>query len=106
MLESKTFSVFYEKIEMLLNEALELGEHIDETSVVQKNLRSLPNQFQAKKTTIQEFQDLNEIKLGKLVGKLITCEIELDMDKGDSKKHKGVALHGVEECEGVKGHCE
>ncbi|KAM1548067.1 hypothetical protein PS2_009181 [Malus domestica] len=32
--------------------------------------------------------------------------MELDMDEGDSKKRKDVALHGVEECEGVKGPCE
>ncbi|XP_018501197.2 uncharacterized mitochondrial protein AtMg00820-like [Pyrus x bretschneideri] len=31
----------------------------------------------AKKAAIQEFQDLNEIKLGKLEGKLITYEMEI-----------------------------
>ena len=111
MLEYETFSVFYEKVVMLTNEALGLGKHIDEalglgkhideTTIVQKILRCLPKRFQAKKATIQEFQDLNEIKLGKLVGKLITYEMELDMDESDSKKRKEVALHGVHNCEVV-----
>ncbi|XP_070665162.1 uncharacterized protein [Malus domestica] len=75
--------------------ASKLGKLIDETTIVQKILRSLPKRFQSKKASIQEFQDLNEIKLGKLVGKLITYEMELDMDVNDSKKRKEVALQGV-----------
>ena len=59
-------------------------------------MRSLPKRFQAKKAVIQEFQDLNEIKLRKLVGKLITYEIELDMDNGVSKKGKDVDLQSVD----------
>ena len=86
MLESETFSIFDEKVEMLTNEALGLGKPIDETTVVQKILRCLPKRFQARKVAIQELQDLNEIKLRKLVRKLITYEVELDMDETDSKK--------------------
>lgn len=67
MLEPKTFSVLHEKVEMLMNEALGLGKPIDEMTVVQKILRSLPKRFHAKKVLIQRFQDLNEIKLGKMV---------------------------------------
>ncbi|XP_068319641.1 uncharacterized protein [Pyrus communis] len=92
MLEFETFSVFFEKIEMLTNEALGLGKPIDETIVVQKILRYLPKRFHAKKAVIQEFKDLNEIKLEKLVGKLITYEMKLDIDESDSKKSKRVAL--------------
>ncbi|KAM1944532.1 hypothetical protein ACFX15_012745 [Malus domestica] len=88
MLESETFSVFYEKVEMLTNEVLGLGKPIDETTVIQKILRSLPKRFHANETDIQEFQDLYEIKLGKLVRKLITYAMELDMDESDSKKRK------------------
>ncbi|KAM1362876.1 hypothetical protein ACFX2H_027646 [Malus domestica] len=92
MLESKTFSVFFEKVEMSTNKALGLGKPIEETTVVQKILRCLPKRFQAEKAVIQEFQDLNKIKLRKLVGKLITYEMELDMDESDSKKRKEVAF--------------
>ncbi|KAM1621778.1 hypothetical protein ACFXTN_018589 [Malus domestica] len=105
MLEFETFLVFYEKIEILTNEALGLGKPIDETTFVQKILRCLPKRFQANKATIQEFQDLNEIKLGKLVGKLIIYGMELDMDESDSKKRKEVALQGVENCEVVGDVC-
>ncbi|XP_048443088.1 uncharacterized protein LOC103926576 [Pyrus x bretschneideri] len=105
MLGFETFSIFFEKVKMLTNEALGIGKPIDETIVVQKILRCLPKRFQVKKAVIQEFQDLNEIKLGKLVRKLITCEVELDMDESDSKKRKEVALQSVENCEGVSDVC-
>ncbi|XP_068320502.1 uncharacterized protein [Pyrus communis] len=93
------------------------GKPIDETTIVQKILKCLSKRFQAKKAAIQEFKDLNEIKLGKLVGKLITYEMELDMDESDSKKRKEAALRGVQNCEvvgdvsgpcfacGGSGHC-
>ena len=49
---------------------MSLGQPIDELLVVQKILRVLPSGFRAKKTAIMEVQNLNEIKLSKLIGKL------------------------------------
>ncbi|KAM2397683.1 hypothetical protein ACFXTH_034457 [Malus domestica] len=86
---------------MLTNEASGLGKLFYETTIVQNILRSLPKKFQAKNAAIQEFQDLNEIKLGKLVKKLITYEMELDMDENDSKKRKEVALQIVVNNDGL-----
>lgn len=45
MLESKTFSAFYKKVEMLTNEALGLGKPINETTVMKKILRTLSKRF-------------------------------------------------------------
>ena len=73
-----------------------MGKHIDEITIVQKILRSLPKIFISKKAVIQEFQDLNEIKLEKLGGKLITYEMAQDMEKNDAKKRSDVSLHNVE----------
>lgn len=55
MKESETFLDFYEKANMLTNEALGLGKPIDETTIVQKILRTLPKRFKEKKADIQEF---------------------------------------------------
>ncbi|XP_070667859.1 uncharacterized protein [Malus domestica] len=106
MLESETFSVFYEKVEMLTNEALGLGKPINETTIVQKILRTLPKRFEAKNVVIQEFKDLNKIKLGKVVGKLITYEMKLDLDKGESKKRKEVALQSVDKSKTIDESCD
>ncbi|CAL8084941.1 unnamed protein product [Prunus armeniaca] len=92
---TESISEFYGRVEMITNEAMSLGQPIDELLVVQKILRVLPSRFRAKKTAIMEVQNLNEIKLGKLVGKLETYEMELNMEENDSKKSKNVALQGV-----------
>ncbi|XP_034197379.1 uncharacterized protein LOC117612848 [Prunus dulcis] len=95
MSETESISEFYGRVEMITNEAMSLGQPIDELLVVQKILRVLPSRFRAKKTTIMEVQNLNEIKLGKLIGKLKTYEMELNMEENDTKKSKNVALQGV-----------
>ncbi|CAL9028709.1 unnamed protein product [Prunus brigantina] len=95
MSETESISEFYGRVEMITNEAMSLGQPIEELLVVQKILRVLPSRFRAKKTAIMEVQNLNEIKLGKLVGKLKTYEMELNMEENDSKKSKNVALQGV-----------
>ncbi|CAL2252833.1 unnamed protein product [Prunus armeniaca] len=86
MSETESISEFYGRVEMITNEAMSLGQPIEELLVVQKNLRVLPSRFRPKKTAIMEVQNLNKIKRGKLVGKLKTYEMELNMEENDSKK--------------------
>ncbi|GKV48808.1 hypothetical protein SLEP1_g55600 [Rubroshorea leprosula] len=50
--------------------------------VVRKVLRSLPKSWEAKKTAIEESKDLNTLKLEDLIGKLMTYEIEVQVDGG------------------------
>ncbi|XP_020412869.1 uncharacterized protein LOC109947335 [Prunus persica] len=95
MSETESISEFYGRVEMITNEAMSLGQPIEELPVVQKILCVLPSRFREKKTAIMEVQNLNEIKLGKLVGKLKTYEMELNMEENDTKKSKNVALQGV-----------
>ncbi|GKV34062.1 hypothetical protein SLEP1_g42483 [Rubroshorea leprosula] len=61
-----------------------------------KALRSLPKNWEAKKTTIEESKDLNTLKLEDLIGKLMTCEIEVQVDGGVEvvEKKKGCCIQG------------
>ncbi|CAL2227896.1 unnamed protein product [Prunus armeniaca] len=95
MSETEFISEFYGRVEMIKNKAMSLGQTIEEILVVHKIIHVLPSRFRAKKTAIMEVQNLNEIKLGKLVGKLKTYEMELNMEENDTKKSKNVALQGV-----------
>ncbi|KAI5316217.1 hypothetical protein L3X38_045393 [Prunus dulcis] len=70
MSETESISEFYGRVEMITNEAMSLGQPIEELLIVHKILRVLPSTFRAKKTAIMEVQNLNEIKLSKLIGKL------------------------------------
>ena len=60
---------------------LNFGEKIDDTKVVRKILRSLPENIQAKVTAIEESKDLDMIKIQELVGSLQTYELGLPLHK-------------------------
>ena len=70
MEEDKSFDEFYAKFKDIVNSAFNLGETIHELKIVRKVLRSLPERFHAKITTIEESKDIDKIPLTKLVGNL------------------------------------
>ena len=53
MEEDESFDEFYAKLKDILNLAFNLGETISEPNFVRKVLRSLPERFYAKITTIE-----------------------------------------------------
>ena len=70
MEEDKSFDEFYAKLKDIVNSTFNLGETILEPKIVRKVLRSLPERFHAKITTIEELKDINKIPLTELVGNL------------------------------------
>ncbi|GKU97219.1 hypothetical protein SLEP1_g10389 [Rubroshorea leprosula] len=72
-----------------------LGKVYPSQEMVRKVLRSLPKNWEAKKIAIEESKDLNTLKLEDLIGKLMTYEIEVQVDGGVEvleKKKKDVAF--------------
>ena len=74
-----------------MNSAFNLGETFPEPKIVRKVLRSLPERFHAKITTIEEPKNINKIPLTELVGNLQTYELGLSRI-GKSGKGKSMAL--------------
>ena len=74
-----------------MNLAFNLGETIPESKIVRKVLRSRPERFHAKITTIEESKDIDKILLIELVGNLQTYELGLTRI-GKSGKGKSMAL--------------
>jgi RNA-binding protein YhbY len=72
MLEEETFREFYTKISDLRNSMMSLGKQILVVKLIRKILRSLPERFKIKVTTIEESKDLKEMKIEELVGSLQT----------------------------------
>ena len=68
MEEDKSFDEFYAKLKNIVNSAFNLREIIPEPKIVRKVLRSLPERFHAKITTIEESKDIDKIPLTELVG--------------------------------------
>jgi hypothetical protein len=58
-----------------------LGETIDESFLVQKILRSLPDRFNSKVSAIEEIDDLKMLTLYQLLGTLTNYEMRITKDK-------------------------
>ena len=63
MSNNELFDSFYGRLNEILIAKLNLREKIEEAKVVRKILRSLPESFLAKVTTVEESKDLDEIKI-------------------------------------------
>jgi hypothetical protein len=65
MLEEETFGEFYSKMSDLRNSMVSLGKPISDIKLIRKILRSLPERFRIKVTTIEESKDLEDSALRK-----------------------------------------
>ena len=78
-----------------MNSAFNLGESIAKSKIVRKILRSLPERFHAKITTIEEVKDIDKIPLTELVENLQTYEMGLGL-MGKGGKGRNSTLKGIE----------
>lgn len=88
MLEDEIFGEFYSKMNDLRNSMVSLGKTVSDVKLIRKILRSLPERFRIKVTTIEESKDLEEMKIKELVGSLQIYELSLP----PIKKLKTIAL--------------
>ena len=91
MEEDESFDEFYAKLKDIMNSTFNLGKTIPKPKIVRKVLRSLPERFHAKITTIEESKDTDKISLTELVGNLQTYELGLTRI-GKSSKGRSMAL--------------
>ena len=70
-----------------------LGEKTEDSKIVRKILRSLPESFCAKVTAIKESKDLNEIKIQELISSLQTYKLSLP----SRRKIKSLTLKTINE---------
>jgi RNA-binding protein YhbY len=77
MMDDETFGKFYSKMSDLRNSMVSLGKTILDVKLIRKILRSLPERFRIKVTTIEESKDLEEMKIEELVGSCQTYELSL-----------------------------
>ena len=93
MSEDVSFDSFYSKLNEVVVGKFNLGENMEDSKIVRKILRSLPESFHAIVTAIEESKDLDDIKVQKLVGSLQTYELSLP----NQRKSKSLALKTVNE---------
>jgi hypothetical protein len=86
MKEDETVGKYFLRVEELVNAMKALGEKIEEPSLVQKILRSLPDRFNPKVSTIEELNDLKTLEFDQLLGTLTTYEMRIVKDKPTSRE--------------------
>ena len=91
--KDESFNSFYSKLNEVIIGKFNLGERTEDSKVVRKILRSLPESFRAKVIAIEESKDLDEIKVQELIGSLQTYELSLP----NQRKSKSLALKTINE---------
>ena len=93
MSEDESFDSFYSKLNEVIVSKFNLGEKTENSKIVRKILRSLPESFRVKVTAIEESKDLDDIKVQELVGSLQTYEMSLP----NQQNSKSLALKTINE---------
>ena len=93
MSEDESFDFFYSKVNEVVIGKFNFEEKTEDSKVVRKILRSLPESFHAKVTVIEKSEDLDEIKVQELVGSLQTYELSLPTQR----KSKSLAFKTINE---------
>jgi hypothetical protein len=70
----------------MVNAIKAFGEKIEEPSLVQKILRSLPDRFKPKVSAIEELNDLKTLEFDQLLGTLTAYEMRIVKDKPTSRE--------------------
>ena len=93
MSEDESFDSFYGKLNEVVIRKFNLGEKTEDSKIVRKILRSLPESFYANVTAIEESNDLDEIKIQELIDSLHTYELSLP----SQRKSKSLTLKIINE---------
>jgi hypothetical protein len=86
MKEDETVGKYFLRVEEMVNAMKALGEKIEEPSLVQKILRSLPDRFNPKVSAIEELNDLKTLEFDQLLGTLTAYEMRIVKDKPTSRE--------------------
>ena len=93
MSEDESFNSFFWKLNEVVIGKFNLEEKTEDSKIVRKILRSLPEGFRAKVTAIKESKDLDEIKIQELINSLQTYELSLP----SQRKSKTLSLKAINE---------
>ncbi|KAL5544086.1 hypothetical protein UlMin_007870 [Ulmus minor] len=86
MKHDESITQMYTRFTDIINDLSSLGKEYSISEKVRKILRSLPKQWEAKVTAIQEAKNLSTLPLDELVGSLMTHEMTMKQNSDDSVK--------------------
>jgi hypothetical protein len=86
MKEDEDISVYFLRVDEIVNAIIGLGEEIEESVIVQKILRSLHMRFNHKISALEERLDLDSISMDELHGIFTTYEMRTEQENLDVKE--------------------
>jgi hypothetical protein len=86
MNEDENITKFFLRVDEMVNAMRGLGETIDDSLLVQKILRSLPERFNPKVSAIEEMSELKTLSLDQLLGTLTAYEMRISTDQNSSRE--------------------
>jgi hypothetical protein len=86
MNEDENISKFFLRVDEMVNAMRGLGETIDDSILVQKILRSLPERFNPKVSAIEEMSEIKTLSLDQLLGTLTAYEMRISKDQNSSRE--------------------
>ncbi|XP_020271959.1 uncharacterized protein LOC109847124 [Asparagus officinalis] len=87
MNEMEAVDDFAEKLTAIVSKIASLGDKLDESTVVKKLLRVVPNKFLTTVTSIEQFVDLTTMTVEEAIGRLKTFEERVRASDGDDNEH-------------------
>ncbi|KAI3462099.1 hypothetical protein Pfo_018762 [Paulownia fortunei] len=91
MEDNETIADFNAKLCDIANKCHALGEKYDDTKLVRKTLRSLPDRFSHKVTAIEEAKDVTIMHLDELMCSLQTFKMNLKQNRRHKDKYKSAS---------------
>ena len=85
-MKMKQLASIFLRFEELVNAMKGLGETFDDSLLIQKILRSLPDKFNPKVFAIEELNDLKTLSIDRLLGTLIAYEMRISKDKSITRE--------------------
>ncbi len=82
----------FNRFTAITNELTSLGKKMDDSDLVRKILRILPKSWDAKKTAIEEAQDLNKLTLSQLREKLLAYESHINTTEEAEGSSRAIAF--------------
>jgi hypothetical protein len=86
MNEDETIRKYFLRVEELVNAMKGIGEEFEDSLLVQKILRSLPDKFNPKVSAIEELDDLKTLSIDQLLGTLTAYEMRINKDKSSTRE--------------------
>ena len=86
MKEEEDIATYFLQVDEIVNTMRGVGEHIENTTLVQKILRSLPMRFDSKVSALEERQYLDKLSMDELHGILTTYEMRTKKENPSRKE--------------------